>query len=74
MFTVDVNVKQQYNNNNHFRIILSDAVELHNDHTLRCTDSRTERQLSEEINGFPFRGRKCWLFSRVGGGVVGEGM
>ena len=43
------------------------------DHKLRCTVSRTERQLSEKINGFPFQ-RKGWLSGGVGGWVVWEGV
>ena len=35
---------------------------------MRCTDSRTERQLSEKKTMVSFfRGRKGWLSGRVGG-------
>ena len=56
------------------RKILSAVVELRIDHKFRCTDSRTERQLSEKINGFPFQRKEgvvVWRGRRLGcmGGV-----
>ena len=61
------------------RKILSAVVELRIDHKLRCTDSRTERQLSEKINGFPFQRKEGvvvwqgrWL-GCMGGGVAADG-
>ena len=49
------------------------------DHELRCTDSRTERQLSEKINGFVFQRKEgvvVWRGRRwecMGGGVAADG-
>ena len=37
------------------RKVLSSVEELRINHKLRCTDSRTERQMSEKNNDFPFQ-------------------
>ena len=53
------------------RKVLSAVEELQTDHKLRCTDSRTERQMSEKNNNdFPFSEEGMgWLFGGVGVGV-----